>query len=484
MYRPIYAPVRLRHVDSYGTKKGLYVTLLVLIIVALTVLTTKRRGIPGFSSGRTSLARRDMGKCVQYFGSVTIFVADSKTFGNKSDLARRSLECYIKGTEYKLIRIDMDTDPRVNEVCAKHEAALFKRHCAASVYLADTEWMLVIDTETGVVNPDHCIEEWIDDRVDMMFYERFFNWEIAVGSYLVRNTEFSHEFLRKLAEWEFKKLPLWNSNDQGAFMLHLQATLIPYAAWEFDTCYDYWQKATNYQSYMAMVSCVRMALGAQKFWSGKVRIYRKAHGWSRDAWVTHCSNRSHNKRLTSEAKISVKTAFNKLTKNSTRVTTTDKKPQTTNPKWQWFPAFVWLLEHRSSGQAKQRLTSNAPAEKSWKFSAGVRGASLLYTVMPRLPRSFWQENTCAINEISGGSEELQEVVRTQENHVQCLVEYKVALDTVWSEKDFMLHGWKDDLSHKDCPFDSSIDPQQCGANLKEWHWKKVKRLEIAAMKCV
>lgn len=48
----------------------------------------------------------------------------------------------------------------------------------------------------------------------------------------------------------------------------------------------------------------------------------------------------------------------------------------------------------------------------------------------------------------------------------------------------MLHGWKEDIYHKDCPFESIIDPQQCGANLKEWRWKKAKKLEIAAMKYV
>lgn len=37
----------------------------------------------------------------------------------------------------------------------------------------------------GVINPNHCVEEWIDDRVHVLLYERFFNMEISAASYMV-----------------------------------------------------------------------------------------------------------------------------------------------------------------------------------------------------------------------------------------------------------------------------------------------------------
>ncbi|VDM55758.1 unnamed protein product [Angiostrongylus costaricensis] len=53
-----------------------------------------------------------------------------------------------------------------------------------------------MDSDIGVVNPKRRIEDFIDPKMEIIFYDRFFNWEVAAGSYLVRNSNWSQAFLQ------------------------------------------------------------------------------------------------------------------------------------------------------------------------------------------------------------------------------------------------------------------------------------------------
>ncbi|KAK6737174.1 hypothetical protein RB195_019707 [Necator americanus] len=192
---------------------------------------------------------------------------------------QRTLDCYVTSTDYKLVQVDIDINERINRACSKHKLTKFKRHCAAAEFLQDADWMLVIDENTAVANPDHCIEEWIDDRVNVLLFEQFTDWDISSSSYLVRNSQWSIQFLHELAQWEFSSTP-----GKDNFEVYLVHTLLPNGSRDYRECLRHWRTATHFNIYSA---CARMTLGFQRLWVNKVRIYRKAHGWARAGFVTN-----------------------------------------------------------------------------------------------------------------------------------------------------------------------------------------------------
>lgn len=65
---------------------------------------------------------------------------------------------------------------------------MFARHCVTVQKLIEeqVEWIFFVDADMAVINPNRLIEEWIDDDVAVILYDRIMNSEVAAGSYLVK----------------------------------------------------------------------------------------------------------------------------------------------------------------------------------------------------------------------------------------------------------------------------------------------------------
>ncbi|KAI3416110.1 hypothetical protein GPALN_005659 [Globodera pallida] len=266
-------------------------------------------------------------------------------------LAHRTLQCYCAMKHYPLIVVDLSRNATMQELCPQKDVNfcvlnstkilciiklgtvtefslmrnnlvitqilvkrrhimelnyqhllcqfMFRRHCALSHWLADhpsVEWTLFLDADTAIINPNHLVEDYIPSGdIDLVFYERIFNGEIAAGSYLARNTEFTRKFLQYWANY-YDELPWsWHGTDNGA----IHAVFMDYFCGKKDEihcskrwaiCWQLWRASTNDDGLRMFTDCVRSVLGKRNKLhdkNGNVKFLTnfRTH-WSRDAWLS------------------------------------------------------------------------------------------------------------------------------------------------------------------------------------------------------
>ncbi|KAI1731339.1 hypothetical protein Ddc_00146 [Ditylenchus destructor] len=225
-------------------------------------------------------------------------------------IAQRTLQCYAQLFDYPLIVISLDQNKEEPTVITNDSVMspdfewrkkcnqkdfMFRRHCVLAQLLRQTselEYVVFLDADVGVINPNHLLEEYISESgADLIFYERIFNYEVMAGSYIVRRSNYSINFLEAWADYSEKLPDSFHGSDNGAIhAVLLDVVCANCSQARKDLCLNkLWPASKNYDDLSVFTSCARAILGHRSRLGDHNEILiltNPTKYWARDGWLT------------------------------------------------------------------------------------------------------------------------------------------------------------------------------------------------------
>ncbi|KAK6730313.1 hypothetical protein RB195_007026 [Necator americanus] len=203
--------------------------------------------------------------------------------------AQDTVECYAAYHDYPFHYVIVEDNSTLSILCPQKDF-MFQRHCVVAHLMSSwqEEWMLFLDADMAVINPNHLIEEYIPDdtNIHLVFYNRIFNHEVMAGSYLVRNSETSYNFLIHWSDYEFKLPNSFHGSDNGAIHSVIVSFELPELKSARGRCEEFWARSRDYTTLSVYEVCIQLILTSNHL--EHILILNKSfHSWARDGWLTN-----------------------------------------------------------------------------------------------------------------------------------------------------------------------------------------------------